>query len=138
MYYLIHSRTNKSPDVPFHTFQQDVTLTPSVEKLNKSNPVPKDLTSSLIDSNINQISWFNQMKPTTSTLSQSKSLGFENKSMSLQGRLSGFENNSVNPQTKPMSLHNSANNWNDLWIKQEETQPQVKQLSLSDINDLLS
>lgn len=138
MYHLIHSRTNKSPDVPFRTFQQDVTLTPSVEKLNKSNPVPKDLTSSLIDSNINQISWLNQMKPTTGTLSQSKSLGFENKSMSLQGRLSGFENNSVNPQTKPMSLHNSANNWNDLWIKQEETHPQVKQLSLSDINDLLS
>jgi len=136
--YLIHSRTNKSQDVPFRTFQQDITLTPSVEKLNKNNPVPKDLTSSLIDSNINQISWLNQMKPTTSSLSQSKSLGFENKSMSLQGRLSGFENNSVNPQTKPMSLHNSANNWNDLWIKQEETQPQVKQLSLSDINDLLS
>jgi len=138
LYCLIHSRTNKLQGVPFRTFQQDVTLTPSVEKLNKNNPVPKDLTSSLIDSNINQISWLNQMKPTTSSLPQSKSLGFENKSMSLQGRLSGFENNSVNPQTKPMSLHNSANNWNDLWIQQEETQPQVKQLSLSDINDLLS
>lgn len=78
------------------------------------------------------------MKPTTSSLSQSKSMGFENKSMSLQGRLSGLDNNSVNPQTKPMSLNNSASNWNDLWIKQEETQPQIKQLSLSDINDLLS
>lgn len=78
------------------------------------------------------------MKPTSSSLSQSKSMGFENKSMNLQSRLSGFESNSVNPQTKPMSLHNSANNWNDLWIKQEETQSQIKQLSLSDINDLLS
>jgi len=138
LFYLIHSRTKKSQDVPFHKFQQDLPLTPSVEKINKNNPVPKDLTSSLIDSNINQISWLNQMKPTTSSLSQSKSMGFENKSMNLQGRLSGFENNSVNPQTKPMSLHNSANNWNDLWITQEETQSQVKQLSLSDINDLLS
>jgi len=138
--FLIHFRTNKSQDVPFHTFQQDITLTPSIEKVNKNNPVvvPKDLTSSLIDSNINQISWLNQMKPTTSSLSQSKSMGFENKSTSLQGRLSGFENNSVTSQTKPMTLHNSANNWNDLWIKQEETQTQIKQLSLSDINDLLS
>jgi len=136
--YLILSRTTKSQDVPFRTFQQDVTLTPRVEKINKNNPIPKDLTSSLIDSNINQMSWLNQMKPTTSSLSQSKSMGFENKSMSLQGRLSGFDNNSVNPQTKPMSLNNSASNWNDLWIKQEETQPQIKQLSLSDINDLLS
>jgi len=136
--YLINFRTNKSQDVPFHTFQQDITLTPSVEKVNKNNPIPKDLTSSLIDSNINQISWLNQTKPTTSLLSQSKSMGFENKSTSLQDRLSGFEKNSVTSQTKPMSLHNSANNWNDLWIKQEETQTQIKQLSLSDINDLLS
>ncbi|XP_060840566.1 SCY1-like protein 2 isoform X1 [Rhopalosiphum padi] len=132
------SKTKQSQDTSFRTFQQDFTLTPSVEKSTKNNPVPKDLTSSLIDSNINQISWSNQMKPTTSSLSQSKSMGFENKSISPQGRLSGFENNSVNPQTKPMSLHNSANNWNDLWIKQEESQPQVKQLSISDINDLLS
>lgn len=138
LYCLIHCRTKKSQDVSFRTLQQNSTLTPSVEKSNKSNPVPKDLTSSLIDSNINQISWSNQMKPTTSSLSQSKSMGFENKPMSLQGRLSGLENNSVNLQTKPMSLHNSANNWNDLWMKQEETQSQVKQLSLSDINDLLS
>lgn len=138
MCYLINFRTKQSQDLPFRTFQQDFTLTPSVEKSNKNNPVPKDLTSSLIDSNINQISWSNQIKPTSSSLSQSKSMGFENKSMNLQSRLSGFENNSVNPQMKPMSLHNSANNWNDLWIKQEETQSQVKQLSLSDINDLLS
>lgn len=118
-------------------FQQDFTLTPRVEKTNKTSPVPKDLTSSLIDSNINQISWSNKTKPTTSSLSQSKSMGFENKPANLQGRPLGFENNSVTSQTKPMSLQNSANNWNDLWIKQEET-PQVKQLSLSDINDLLS
>jgi len=122
--YLIIFRTKQSQDLPFRTFEQDFTLTPSVEKSNKNNPVPKDLTSSLIDSNINQISWSNQMKPTSSSLSQSKSMG--------------FENNSVNPQTKPMYLHNSANNWNDLWTKQEETQPQVKQLSISDINYLLN
>lgn len=71
------------------------------------------------------MSWSNQMKPTTSSLSQSKSMGFQNKV------------NSVQP-TKPMSLRSSANNWNDLWTKEEETKQQVKQLSLSDINDLLS
>lgn len=137
MFCLFYFRTKKSQDVSFQMLQQNVTLTPQVEKTNKTNPVPKDLTSSLIDSNINQISWSNKMKPTTSSLSQSKSMGFENKPASLQGRLLGFENNSITSPTKPMSLQNSANNWNDLWIKQEETQ-QVKQLSLSDINDLLS
>jgi hypothetical protein len=118
-------------------FQQDFPLTPRVEKSNKTNPAPKDLTSSLIDSNINQISWSNKIKPTTSSLSQSKSMGFENKPASLQGRLLGFDNNSFTSQNKPMSLQNSANNWNELWTKQEETQ-HVKQLSISDINDLLS
>jgi len=77
------------------------------------------------------------MQPSTSSLSQSKSMGFENKSLSLQGRLSSVENHTVTLQTKPMSLQNSANNWNDLWTKHEES-PQIKQLSLSDINDLLS
>jgi len=77
------------------------------------------------------------MQPSTSSLSQSKSMGFENKSLSLQGRLSSVENHPVTLQTKPMSLQNSANNWNDLWTKHEES-PQIKQLSLSDINDLLS
>lgn len=82
------------------------------------------------------MSWSNQIKPTIS-MSQSKSMGFGNKSMSLQSKQIGFENLSATSQTKPMTLQNSANNWNDLWTKQEETQ-QVKQLSLSDINDLLS
>lgn len=134
---LFYSRTKKSQDVSFQMFQHDFPLTPRVEKFNKTNPAPKDLTSSLIDSNINQISWSNKIKPTTSSLSQSKSMGFENKPTSFQGRLLGFDNNSLTSQTKPMSLQNSANNWNDLWTKQEETQ-QVKQLSISDINDLLS
>lgn len=118
-------------------YQQDFTLSPSIDKTNKSQPVPKDLTSTLINSNLNQISLSNQMKTSTSSLSQSKSMGFDYKSINPQSRLLSFENNSQNSQTKPMSLQNSANNWNDLWVKQEDTQ-QVKQLSLSDINDLLS
>jgi len=118
-------------------FQQDIKLTPSIEKTEKTNPIPKDLTSTLIDSNINQMSWTNQMKPATSSLSQSKSMGFKHKSTSFQGKSLGFENISVTHETKPMSLQNSANKWNDLWTQQEETQ-QIKQLSLSDINDLLS
>lgn len=118
-------------------FHQDLKITPSVEKTNKNKSVSKDLTSTLIDSNISQISWLNQINPTTSSLSQSKSMGFDNKPMNLQGKSLGFENHLVIPQTKPMSLQNSTNNWNDLWTKQEDTQ-QVKQLSLSDINDLLS
>lgn len=77
------------------------------------------------------------MKPTTSSLSQSKSMGFDYKSTNPQRRLLGFENSLENSPAKPMSLQNSANNWNDLWVKHEESQ-QVKQLSLSDINDLLS
>lgn len=58
-------------------------------------------------------------------------MGFENK-------LIRSENYSVTSQIKPMPLQSSVNNWNDLWIKHEETQQQVKKLSLSDINDLLS
>lgn len=116
--------------------QQDK-LTPNVEKPKKNNSIPKDLTSTLIDSNINQMSWANQMKPTTSSLSQYKSIGFENKSINSQHRPINVQNNPVIIQTKPMTLQNSANNWNDLWTQHEETQ-QIKQLSLSDINDLLS
>lgn len=119
-------------------YNQQFNITPSVEKTNKNNPVYKDLTSTLIDSNINQISWSNQMDPSTSSLSHSKSMGFENKSMTLQGRSLGYQNNPVIPQIKAMSLHKPIDNWNDLWTKHEETQQQVKQLSLSDINDLLS
>lgn len=78
------------------------------------------------------------MKSTTSSLSQSKSMGFDNKSKSLQGRPLSFENHLITQQTKPMSLQNSANNWNDLWTKHDETQQPIKQLTLSDINDLLS
>lgn len=118
-------------------FHQDLNITPSVDKINKNKPTCKDLTSTLIDSNINQMSWSNQMNLTTSLLSQSKSMGFNSKPMNIQGTALGFENYSVVPQTKPMSLQNSTNNWNDLWTKHEDTQ-QVKQLSLSDINDLLS
>lgn len=129
-------RSNKSQE-PFQMYHQETKLTPRIEKTtNTQNSVPKDLTSTLIDSNINQISWSNQMKPTLS-MSQSKSMGFGNKSMSLQSKQLGFENLSATSQTKPMTLQSSANNWNDLWTKQEETQG-VKQLSLSDINDLLS
>lgn len=130
-------RPKTSQEIPFQMFQKDIKLTPSVEKTKKNNPVPKDLTSTLIDSNINQISWFNQTKSTSSLLSQSKSMGFENKSTNFAGKPLGFENHSVSPQTKPLVLQNSANNWNDLWTQNEET-PQIKQLSLSDINDLLS
>lgn len=133
-------RTKKFQDLPFQNmFHQDFNLTPSVEKTKINHTVPKDLTSSLIDSNINQINWSNQTKFTASSLSQSKSMGFENKSMSLQSKPLGFENHSVTPQPKSiMSLQNSANNWNDLWTKHEETQQPIKQLTLSDINDLLS
>lgn len=98
----------------------------------------KDLTSTLIDSNINQISWSNQTNSSTSSLSQSKSMGFENKPMRHQGKSLSFENHSVFPQTKAMSLQKPTDNWNDLWTQHNETQQQVKQLSLSDINDLLS
>lgn len=118
-------------------YQQDFTLSPSIDKTNKSHPVPKDLTSTLINSNLNQISLSNQMKPSTSSLSQSKSMGFDYKSINPQSRLLSFENSPQNSQIKPMSLQNAANNWNDLWVQNEDTQ-QVKQLSLSDINDLLS
>lgn len=117
--------------------QQDIKLTPNIEKPKKNSSIPKDLTSTLIDSNINQMSWTNQMKPTTSSLSQYKSIGFENTSTSFQDKPLNVQNNPVTLQTKPMSLQNSANNWNDLWTQHEETQ-QIKQLSLSDINDLLS
>lgn len=134
--YFIFS-TKISHEVPFQMFHQDLNITPSVQKINKNKPICKDLTSTLIDSNINQMSWSNQMNPTTSLLSQSKSMGFDNKPMDIQGRTLGFENHSVIHQAKPMSLQNSTNNWNDLWTKHEDTQ-QVKQLSLSDINDLLS
>lgn len=133
-------RTNQSQDVLFQMLQQD--LNPSrnvgINKTNKTLPAPKDLTLTLIDSNINQIGWSNQMKPLNNSMSQSKSMGFENKPTSFKGKPLGFENKSTPPQTKPMSLQSSANNWNDLWTKHEETQQQVKQLSLSDINDLLS
>lgn len=118
-------------------YEQNIKLTPSIEKTKTNNPIPKDLTATLIDSNINQMSWTNQMKPTSSSLSQSKSMGFEHKSTGFQGKTIGFENNLLTHQTKPMSLQSSANKWNDLWSQQEEIQ-QVKQLSLSDINDLLS
>lgn len=126
----IYFRINISEKVPLQKFHQNYNLTPVVNKINKNNQIPKDLTSTLIDSNINQISWSNNVKPTTSLLSQSKSMGFENKTSS--------ENYSVNSQIKPMSLQTSANNWNDLWTKHEETQQPIKKLSLSDINDLLS
>lgn len=126
-----------SQEIPFQMFQKDIKLTPSVEKTKKNNPIPKDLTSTLIDSNINQMSWPNQMKSTSASLSQSKSMGFENKQIPFSGKSLGFENHSATPHTKPMTLQSSANNWNDLWVQSEET-PQIKQLSLSDINDLLS
>jgi len=138
MYSIFYLSTKKSQEVLFQMYNQRANITPSIEKTNKNNPVLKDLTSTLIDSNINQISWSNQINPSTSSLSHSKSMGFENKPMSLQGRSLGFENRPIIPQTKAMSLQKPTDNWNDLWMKQEETQQQVKQLSLSDINDLLS
>lgn len=122
---MFYFRTNVSQEVPFHNYK-----TPIIDNINKKNQISKDLTSTLIDSNINQMSMSNYMKPTTSSLFQSKSMGFENKSFS-------SENYSGTSQSKPMSLQSSSNNWNDLWTKPEETQ-QVKKLSLSDINDLLS
>jgi len=138
MYSIFYLRAKKAHEALSQMYNQRANITPSIEKTNKTNPVFKDLTSTLIDSNINQISWSNQINPSTSSLSYSKSMGFENKPMSLQGRSLGFENHSIIPQTKAMSLQKPTDNWNDLWMKQEETQQQVKQLSLSDINDLLS
>lgn len=136
-FFSFYCRPNKPQDLLFQMSQQNLNPTQSIGT-NKNSPAPKDLTSTLIDSNINQMSWTNQMKPTNSSLSQSKSMGFDNKSVNYKGRIMGLENKPVTPQTKPLSLQSSANNWNDLWMKNEETQPQVKQLSLSDINDLLS
>lgn len=140
IFFCYYFSTKKLQDLSFQNmFNQDFNLTPSVEKTKINHTLPKDLTSSLIDSNINQINWSNHTKFTTSSLSQSKSMGFENKSMSLQSKPLGFENHLATPQPKPiMSLKNSANNWNDLWTEHEETQQPIKQLTLSDINDLLS
>ncbi|XP_050534793.1 SCY1-like protein 2 [Daktulosphaira vitifoliae] len=112
---LTKPKSIKSYDL-YQTVQQD--LNPIQSNLCKAKmPTPKDLTSTLIDSNLSQISFNNHTNSTTSSLSQMKI---------------------SSSQSKPMSLQSSTNDWNDLWIKQEENQHQVKQLSLSDINDLLS
>ncbi|XP_050436024.1 SCY1-like protein 2 [Adelges cooleyi] len=108
----------RSHDV-FQMMDHQLNPSPSAEKTSKTVPSPKDLTSTLIDSNLSQISWTNQTKPSSSpSLSQLKPLG--------------------GSQSKPMSLQSQSHNWDDLWTKQEDNQQQVKQLSLSDINDLLS